>query len=192
MKFLKTILCCSALSTLPLFANSNDTSAMNCFDLLEMDHFSDLTPIIILLNQAPAHEQDDFFNQMQPANFDNFAYAEENIAERIRQIYTNHYFEDRVISCPEKQHWRIWAAPFAEEVRQYGRGQLYGYKQDFEGITAAIDYRKRELWIFSAGFSYTENHVKVAHTPTKATFNTYAGTLGTAWSNRSYFADFQF
>jgi len=188
---LKTLLCLPLLSLIPLYSN-NSSGVEACFELLEEEGFSDLDDLITLLDLQTASEQFHSYNQMQPANCDNFAYAEENIAERIRQIYTDHYFEQRVISCPDSKPWRIWVAPFTEKVRQYGDELLYGYKETFNGVTAAIDYRKKDLWIFSAGFSYADANVSIAHTSTKADLSTYAGTLGACWSNTSYFADMQF
>lgn len=188
---LQTTLCVYLLKSVPL-QSSNATGVAICFDVLAEDDFSDLTDLITILSAQDPSELSHSFNQMQPANFDSIAYAEGNVAERIRQIFTNHFFEQRVISCPEKEPWRLWIAPFAEKVRQYGHELLHGYKQTFGGFTAAFDYRKKDLWIFSAGFSFADTEMKVAHVDTEADFNTYAGTIGTSWSNTSYFADLQF
>jgi autotransporter-associated beta strand protein len=175
-----------------LLPPGNAQNVAACFSTLAEDNFPDINTLIPILDlQLPA-ELLHAFNQMQPANFDNIAYAEMNIAERIRQIFTNHYFEQRVISCPEKEPWRLWIAPFFEKVRQYGHELKHGYREKFGGFTAALDYRKKELWIFSAGFSFAGAKMKVPRGKTEADFNTYAGTLGTAWSNKSYFADLQF
>ena len=98
---------------------------------------------------------------MQPANFDNIAYAEENVAEQIRQIFTRHFYEQRVVACPEQRPLRVWLAPFAEKVRQYGHGELPGYKERFAGVTAAGDYHMKKHWMFTAGFSYAAAVLKV-------------------------------
>jgi outer membrane autotransporter protein len=177
--------------SIPLYCN-NVSGVEDCFELLEDEGFSDLDDLIDILDLQTASQLYHSYNQMQPANCDNFAYAQANVAERIRQIYTDHYFEERVISCPDSKRWRIWVAPFAEKVRQYGDGLLHGYKETFTGITGAIDYRKKDLWIFSAGFSYADANVKVAHVNTKGNLFTYAGTLGTCWSDKAYFMDLQF
>jgi outer membrane autotransporter protein len=188
---LPTLFCFYILQSSPL-QSDNASNVATCFEVLAEDLFPDLTSTMTILSLQVPSELLHSFNQMQPANFDNIAYAEENVAERVRQIFTNHFFEQRAISCPEKEPWRLWIAPFFEKVRQYGDESLPGYKEKFGGFTAAFDYRKEDLWIFSAGFSFVDTEMKVAHVETEADFNTYAGTLGAAWSNTSYFADLQF
>ncbi|MGC1879288.1 MAG: autotransporter-associated beta strand repeat-containing protein [Rhabdochlamydiaceae bacterium] len=175
-----------------LLPPGNARNVATCFDVIAADGFPDLTDLIPIFDLLTPSELLHAFNQMQPANFDNIAYAEENVVERIRQIFTNHFFEQRAISCPENQFWRLWVAPFAEKVRQFGHELLHGYKQEFNGLTAAIDYRKKKLWIFSAGFSYVDTRMKVPEGRAKAKFKTLAGTLGTSWSDTALFTDIQF
>ncbi len=174
-----------------LLPHGNARNAAVCFTVLEQDLFPDIEKLIPILDLQTIPELKHSFNQMQPANFDNIAYAEENVAERIRQIYTDHFFEQRAISCPESQRFRLWIAPFAEKVRQYGEDHFHGYKQRFAGATAAFDYRQRRWWIFSGGFSLANTEMRVAHTRTEADFKTYAGTLAAAWSNGYWFSDMQ-
>ena len=111
--------------------HGNARNVAVCFTVLEQDLFPDIEKLVPILDLQTIPELQHSFNQMQPANFDNIAYAEENVAERIRQIYTDHFFEQRAISCPESQRFRLWIAPFAEKVRQYGEDHFHGYKQRF-------------------------------------------------------------
>jgi autotransporter-associated beta strand protein len=169
--------------------SGNARNAAVCFSVLDLNSFPDIERLIPILDLQTLPELRRSFNQMQPANFDNIAYAEENVAERIRQIFTDHFFEQRAISCPESEPFRLWIAPFAEKVRQYGDDSLPGYKQTFAGATAAFDYRKERLWIFSGGFSFVDTDMHIAHSKAEADFKTYAGTVAAAWSNTYWFSD---
>jgi outer membrane autotransporter protein len=148
--------------------------------------------LIQILDAQSLDQLQHSFNQMHPAHFDTIAYAEGNVAERIRQIFTDHFFEQGVIACPEKQLWRVWVAPFTQEARQSGEGERYGYHQKSTGVSVAVDYRKKSHWLFSAGLSYATSHLCMPEVNIKAEFKSYAGTLGAAWTNAVWFADFQF
>jgi hypothetical protein len=174
-----------------LLPPGNPKNAALCFDTVAQEAPSDLTQLMEILDLQTPSQLQHSFNQMQPANFDNIAYAAENVAERIRQVYTLHYFEQRAVSCPDKKPWRIWAAPFAEKVQQKGEDLWRGYKERFAGISTAFDYHKK-LWMFSAGFTYAMTDVKMPHGRATAKFKSYAGTWGAAWSNSSWFGDIQF
>src|SRR2546430_2318770 len=112
---------------------------------------------------------------MQPADLNAIGLAQENVAERIRQVYSHHFFEQKVIACSQQQHWRFWAAPFVEWVNQSGQSDLKGYKQNFAGATAAIDYQLKH-WVLTGGFSYARADMDVKGGRTNGDFNTYAGT----------------
>lgn len=145
--------------------------------------------IAVSSSQLSAECQVDSSLERQVGGFDNIAYAEENVAERIRQIYTRHSYEQQVTTCPETiRPVQLWLGPFAEKVRQYGNEHLAGYKERFAGVTAAGDYRLRR-WMFSGGFSYAVSEVRVPHRKVKASFRTYAGSIGAVWSNTKWFAD---
>ncbi len=162
-----------------------------CFDTLVPLDLPDLAEIIHILDLETPAQMAHSFNQMHPANLNNVAFAEENVAERIRQIYTDHFFEQRVIGCPETEAWRLWVAPFVERARQHGEGNLPGYLEQFAGFSAALDYHWQKHWMITGGFSYASTEMNVPKGRTKANFKTYAGTLGTAWSDARWFADAQ-
>jgi outer membrane autotransporter protein len=126
---------------------------------------------------------------MQPANLNNIAFAEENVAERVRQMYTDHFFEQRALACPEKKVGRFWLAPFAETVRQHGKSHLPGYREFFAGFSAAFDVRTPKHWMFTGGFSFADTHLSVVHGKTQAHLRTYAGSLGLSWAPASWFFD---
>ncbi|MBS0604994.1 MAG: hypothetical protein JSS60_08185 [Verrucomicrobia bacterium] len=151
-------------------------------DLIELNKILDL--------QTPAQLQHSF-NQMQPANFDDIAYAGENVGERIRQIFTSHFFEQRAVSCADRKGWRLWTAPFVTKAVQNGEELFSSYKERFVGVTTAADYHKK-MWMFSGGFSYATTEMTMPGGKARANFNTYAGTLGATWSNNRWFTDIQF
>ncbi len=77
----------------PPYANflppGNPRNTAVCFTQLALQGHSDLTELMKILDlQVPSQLQHSF-NQMHPANFDDLAYAAENVAERIRQMYTS-------------------------------------------------------------------------------------------------------
>ncbi len=174
-----------------LLPPGNARNAAVCFDTVDELEPPDLILLTEILDLQTPSQLEHSFNQMQPANFDDIAYASQNVAERIRQIYTAHFFEQRAVACPDKKPWRIWAAPFAEKVRQKGEDLLAGYKEYSSGVSAAFDYHKK-LWMFSAGFTYATTHVDISHGRANGRFKSYAGTLGATWSNSWWFADAQF
>ncbi len=175
-----------------IIPSGNAGAAATCFDTLLSLKLPDLAEVIQILDLETPAQMAHSFNQMQPANLNNVAFAEENVAERIRQIYTNHFFEQRVVGCPEREAWRLWVAPFVERARQHGKGQLPGYLEQFAGVSGAIDYHSLKHWMFTGGFSYASTEMHVPHGRTQANFKTYAGTLGTAWTDAKWFADAQF
>ncbi len=160
-----------------------------CFDVLLNENLPDLMPILQILDQQTFSQIQDSLNQMRPTNFNNIAFAEENVAELIRQTFTRHFYEQRAVSCPEQEPWRIWLAPFYETARQHGDHSHPGYSERFSGFTTAADYRMEKHWIFSTGFSYAASEMNVLHSRTHAHFRSYAGTIGTAWTDTAWFAD---
>jgi len=172
-----------------IIPSGNAGKVAKCFQALMVADPADLVDVVAILNLQAPSEIAHSFNQMHPANFNTIYLAEENVAERIRQLYTDHFFEQRVIGCPEEDPWRLWVAPFVERVRQHGKGQLPGYLEQFSGFSAAADYHLREHWMFTGGFSYAGTEMHVPHGKASANFKTYAATLGTAWTNSHLFAD---
>ncbi len=179
--------------TLPFSATGNAAGVAECFNTLLTNLASDLLPLINVLNVQTIAQWQDSFNQMQHSNFDNLVYAQENVAERIRQGFSTHLFEQRLESCanelPQPNSWRLWAAPFIEHVHQDGKGQRRGYIENFSGFTAAADYQFVKHWTLTSGFSYADSNVNTPRAKTSGDFKTYAGTIGTIWTNNNFFAD---
>ncbi len=163
------------------FVSGNAKSVATCFDDLIIDPTLCISEVLQILDLQTPSQMQDSFNQMQPANFNNIAFAEENVAERIRQIYTSHFYNETV--CCEG--WRLWFAPFLEWVNQRGHGNLPGYREKFGGVTVAADYQWPE-WTLTGGFSFA---VADLDHKTEADFLTYAGSLATAWTDTCWFAD---
>ena len=172
-----------------LVPTGNAGAVARCFDELVPLDIPDLVPVINILDLMTPSEMAQAFNQMQPANFNNIAFAQENVAERIRQIYTDHFFDERVAACEGNYPWSLWASPFAERARQRGNSNLPGYVENFAGFSAACDYRTEKHWMFTAGFSYASADVDVSGGVAKADFQTYAGSVGGAWTDDAFFAD---
>jgi len=172
-----------------IVTSGNAGAVANCFDALVAAGPADLVPVLQILDVQTPSQIAHSLNQMQPANFNNIAFAEENVAERIRQIYTDHFFEQRVSPCPEKAPWRVWAAPFVENARQHGNDSLPGYKERFAGFSTAFDYSFEKHWMVTAGFSYASTNMQVPTARTKARFKTYAGTVAAAWTDTNWFSD---
>jgi fibronectin-binding autotransporter adhesin len=160
-----------------------------CFDVLTQQKPTSVASIVNILNFQTASQLVKSFDQMQPSNFNNVAYAQENVAERIRQIYTNHFFDQRANACPERQAYRVWMTPFVERVRQHGDSRGHGYSETFAGFSAAFDYRTAKQWMITTGFSFAAARMHVPHESTKADFATYAGSFGVAWTPASWFFD---
>ena len=174
-----------------IIASGRAGEVAKCFDQLFALELSDMRDLINILEmQSPAGIAKDFL-QMLPTNFNNIAFAQENVAERIRQIYTNHLFEQRVVVCPEDRMWRWWAAPFLERVKQHGTSKDHGYVEKFGGFSTALDYRLHDNWMFTGGFSYASSNMHMRKDVASADFNTYAGTVGAAWTGSKWFADAQ-
>ncbi|MBS0652041.1 MAG: autotransporter domain-containing protein [Verrucomicrobia bacterium] len=171
-----------------IVTNGNAGQVAECFEVLYKQNHPDLDEIVTILELQTPAQMARSFNEMQPANANNIAFTEENVAERIRQIYTEHFFEKQVTNCYREKDWDLWASPFIENVRQHGNGTLPGYQDRFTGFTAALDYYLRR-WMFTGGFSFAATEMKVPDGRTRADYNTYAGSLGAAWTNTSFFAD---
>ncbi|MBS0604992.1 MAG: autotransporter domain-containing protein [Verrucomicrobia bacterium] len=172
-----------------LIPTGNAGAVAKCFDALVAIMPSDLSEVVQILDVQTPSQISHSLNQMQPANFNNIAFAQENVAERIRQIYTSHFFEQRTVSCDDAHRWRLWAAPFVERARQHGTSELPGYLERFSGFSVAADYRMEKHWMFTGGFSYAGAEMDVPGGRASADFKTYAGTLGAAWTGSSFFAD---
>ena len=166
-----------------------NVAGATCFDLLVEQDLPDLAEIISILDLQSASQIAHSIEQMQPQNFNNIAFAQENTAEAIRQIYTNHFFEQRAIPCQEGSNWRLWAAPFLDSARQHGKASLPGYSQHFAGFSTALDYRIQKHWMVTGGFSFASTTMHVPTARTKADFKTYAGSLGAGWTDNHAFAD---
>ncbi|MBS0605300.1 MAG: autotransporter-associated beta strand repeat-containing protein [Verrucomicrobia bacterium] len=176
-------------SMVNFFAKGNAGAVAKCFNTLLNNPKPDLIPVINILNMQQMSQWQDSFNQMQPANFNNIAFAEENVAERIRQNFSAHLFEQRVESCPDQKPWRVWLAPFYEHAHQRGEGSNKGYKENFRGFTTAIDYQFKKHWAVTGGFSFADSDVGIVHGRASGEFKTYAGSLGAIWTNNHFFAD---
>jgi len=160
-----------------------------CFDVLLAQNPTDINDVLSVLEMQTPSELIDSFNQMQPANLNNVAFAEENVAERIRQVFTNHLFEQREVACPETSAWRLWATPFVEQVRQHGSSHEKGYRESFAGFTTAFDYRPQKHWMMTTGFSFATAKMNATEGKTHADFTTYAASLGMAWTPGSWYID---
>ena len=171
-------------------ASGNAAGAAKCFNALIVNPAPDLFNLLNILDLQPMSQWQNSFNQMQPANFNDIAFAQENVAETIRQIYTRHLYEEQVASeCPEQKPWHIWAAPFVDHTRQHGKGEKLGYRERFAGATTAGDYKLNKHWLFTGGFSFASTGVHIVKGHASADFKTYAGTLGTLWTDSSWYAD---
>ncbi len=176
------------------YVASGETGAIvKCFNTLINKRLPDLENFITMLAFQSQSERQTTFTQMSPADFNSIAFAQENVAERIRQTYSRHLLEANVLNCSqnddsEKRAWSFWAAPFVEWVHQDGHENLKGYQETFAGFTTALDYQLKEHWIFTTGFSYSKTHVKMGHLA-DAHSDSYAGSLGTLWTNSHFFAD---
>ncbi len=174
-----------------LVPSGKEGQVAKCFDELFEMKMPDLAEVLNVLEMQTPSQLASSLHEMQPANFNNIAFAEENVAERIRQIYTSHFLEQGVLGCKETQPWRLWAAPFVERVKQHGTKSEQGYRERFGGFTTALDYRLKNQWLFTGGFSYAKTDLRIPKNKTRADFSTYAGTLGAAWSDSKWFADAQ-
>ncbi|MBS0603673.1 MAG: autotransporter-associated beta strand repeat-containing protein, partial [Verrucomicrobia bacterium] len=163
-------------SMVNFFAKGNAGAVAKCFNTLLNNPEPDLIPVINILNVQQMSQWQDSFNQMQPANFNNIAFAQENVAERIRQNFSAHLFEQRVESCPDQKPWRVWLAPFYEHAHQRGEGENNGYKENFRGFTTAIDYQFKKHWAVTGGFSFADSDVGIVHGRASGEFKTYAGS----------------
>lgn len=172
-----------------IVTKGNAGKVAQCFEVLYLQDHPDLAEIVTILELQTVGQMTKSFNEMQPANANNIAFTEENVAERIRQLYTEHFFEKAVNNCYREKDWDIWASPFLENVRQHGNDSLPGYQDRFTGFTAALDYYLKDHWMFTGGFSFASTEMKVPDGRTRADYYTYAGSLGALWTNTSFFAD---
>jgi autotransporter-associated beta strand protein len=86
-----------------LVPTGNAGAVASCFNLLSSENLSDLVDLIEILNVQTPSEMAHSFNQMQPASGNTIALGQENVAERVRQVYTNHFQELRMGLCRDKQ-----------------------------------------------------------------------------------------
>ncbi len=179
----------SAPTPFPVIVPTGNGGAIaKCFD--RMVTSPDLAEIIHILDLETPAQMASSFNQMSPSDLNNIAFTLENVAERIRQIYTNHFFDQQVVGCPSKEAWRLWVAPFIERVKQHGK-----YTQQFNGFTTALDYSWAKHWAVAGGFSYASSEMNASHKNVRADFQTYAATFGASWidsqAHSGWFADTQ-
>lgn len=172
-----------------IVTKGNAGKVAECFEVLYLQNHPDLAEIVTILELQTVGQMTKSFNEMQPVNANNIAFTEENVAERVRQLFTEHFFEKAVNNCYREKDWDIWASPFLENVRQHGNDSLPGYQDRFTGFTAALDYYLKDHWMFTGGFSFASTEMKVPDGRTRADYDTYAGSLGALWTNTSFFAD---
>ncbi len=168
--------------------NANASSVAACFDSLP-ENLPDLVGLIGILNLQNPNQLAKSFNQMQPGNANAFALGQENVAERIRQIYTDHLVKLRRESCREPKGWHLWATPFMQWTDQRGHGSLKGYKEKFAGVTVAADCFFKRHWAMTAGFSYANGDIVIVDGHSSGDFTTYAGSLGVQGSADGFYAD---
>jgi autotransporter-associated beta strand protein len=179
----------SAPNPFPVIVPTGNAGAVaKCFD--RMLSQSDLAEIIHILDLETPTQMARSFNEMSPSGLNNIAFTLENVAERIRQIYTNHFFDQQVVGCPSQEAWRLWVAPFIQRVKQHGK-----YVQEFSGFTTALDYSWAKHWAVAGGFTYASTDMDASHDDVKADYQTYAGTFGASWVDSQvdsgWFADSQ-
>ena len=175
----------------PFVATGNAGAAADCFNelLVETPSSTLLDEITSIISTQTVQQWQSSFNQMQPANLNNIAFAQENVAERIRQVYTDHLYDQRVFSCPEKGVWRLWAAPFVEHDHQRGKGDKKGYKENFVGFTAAFDYQTLKHWAITTGFSFANSRVGIEGGQASGNFNSYAASIGGIWTGGHFYTN---
>jgi subtilase-type serine protease len=171
-----------------LFPHGNLSGVAHCLDSLSLISSADMVEILDVLNNQTLSQLKGSLDQMQPGSLNGVALAQENVAERIRQIYTEHLYEQRLGTCSQNS-WRLWATPFLESAHQKSQGHLLGYTEVFGGFNLGVDYLAMNHWAFSEGFSYANSNVDISDKRAHAEFNTYAGTVATAWNNRAWRAD---
>jgi autotransporter-associated beta strand protein len=149
----------------------------------------------ILRFQTPA-QRCQSLQQMQPGNFNDIALSQENVAERIRQIYSKHLVEQCVLSCSNScmgdSYLRFWLVPFEQWSHQQSNSVARGYKDSIKGGTVGADYQWQKNWAFSMGFSYAHANFDISHGKARGGYNTYAGTLASLWTNCGFFVDTSF
>jgi outer membrane autotransporter protein len=150
---------------------------------------ADLINLTDILDAQTTEQWQGSFNQMQPANFNDIAYGQENVAERIRQIFSDHLYEQKALQCGHPYQWEFWIAPFYESVHQCGSGSKRGYEEQFGGVTVAGDYQLPENWVFTTGFSFASSDLDITHGHASSSFNSYAGSLGALWRGSALYAD---
>ena len=148
-----------------------------------------LQEVVTVLSAQTQSQLQNSFNQMQPANMDDLAFAEENVAVRVRQTFTERLFEQRVEACPDQEPWRVWIVPFVEHVHQRGHADLKGYKENFRGFSTGLDYKFQDHWAVTTGFSFADSNVSIVHGNAHGSFKTYAGTVGAIWTDFNFFID---
>jgi autotransporter-associated beta strand protein len=175
-----------------LVTAGNAGSVASCFDQLSSANPPDLSDVLAILNLQTPGQMAHSFGQMQPANFDNLAFGEENAIETIRKVYSEHFLFYHLHALkkemePQKGQVKGWVAPFFEKDR--GRGHERGYRQHFAGFTAAVDYKFPKHFLILGGFSYAKADLGIDNHREKGSFQTFAGALGAVWTNGGFFAE---
>jgi autotransporter-associated beta strand protein len=165
--------------------SGNPGAAAVCFQTVVDQNPSSVADVLAVLYLQTAGQIKKSIDQMQPANLNTIAFAEENVAERIRQVYTK---TERIgTACPALGNWQVWAVPFVEKTTQRGNAGLPGYSEFFAGFTAACDWRMREHWMMTFGYSMAFTQMDTSHA--SANFTTYAVTVGAEWTDSAWFAE---
>ncbi len=173
------------------YAKGNAGEAAKCFNRL-IDKFTpDLVDIATVLYAQTPSEWQHSFEQFQPAAFNDIAFAETNVAQRVRQTYSVHLFEQRVEACPTDKQIGLWFTPFVERVHQSGDGnsEHHGYKENFTGFTAAADYLFMKHWMVTGGFSFADSSLSIVDGKAHGDFKTYSGSFGAIWTGDHFFID---
>ncbi|GEM_PF-2106924 len=175
----------------PFTATGNAAGVANAFNTLltTNPNAPGLSDVLAVLELQTQSQWQDSFNQMQPANIDGIAFAEENVAERIRQGFSTRLFQQRVEACPTQDPCRIWIVPFIEHVHQRGHKSLDGYKENFRGFSTGFDYQFEKHWAITTGFSLVDSDVSIVNGKAGGNFQTYAGTFGAIWAGSHFFVD---
>ena len=173
------------------YAKGNAGEAAKCFNRL-IDKFTpDLVDIATVLYSQSRSAWQDSFDQLQPANFNDIAFAQTHVAERVRQTYSVHLFEQRVEACPTEKRISLWFTPFVEKVHQTGDGdsEHLGYRENFSGFTAAADYLFVENWMITGGFSFADSNLHIVDGKAHGDFKTYSGSFGAIWTDDHLYID---
>jgi len=146
--------------------------------------------LLLILNAQSDDQWTQSCAQMQPSGLNNIAFGLENVSERMRQIYSDHLYEQQTLGCDTPYSWRLWLSPFIENVAQQNlASNKRGYREHFAGVTAAGDYQLPEDVLFTVGFSFANSHLKMNDEQAAAQCNTYAGSLGSIFKLSNFVID---